>query len=119
MEKAEQGVFYDSSKGRLSELNSDGSRQMSPSNFPSGAAVGAGEVAGPKQATCDYLLSLLQASIGDVKDAGINVRVFQRADGTAILLEGVLLCQSHAILHVGPKCPMCTESIAEALPRVA
>jgi hypothetical protein len=58
----------------------------------------------------DVLLSQLQSQLGEISDVsseGVAVRIFQRDDGLAILLGGVMLCPTHHLIHSGSVCPIC------------
>ena len=63
-----------------------------------------------KPTLLDVLLSQLQSQLGEISDLskeGVKVRIFQRDDGLAILLGGVMLCPAHHLIHSGNKCPIC------------
>jgi hypothetical protein len=55
----------------------------------------------------DVLLSQLQSQLGDLGEAGVGVRMFERPDGLAILLEAVRVCPTHQIIYKRESCPMC------------
>lgn len=87
--------------------NSEGSDpNLNPNS--EGDRVGADtDRAGKMLRLSDVLLSQLQALLGDLGEAGAGVRMFERPDGLAILLEEVRVCPAHQIIYKRESCPMC------------
>jgi hypothetical protein len=97
----------DSSENRPLGSNSDGSDPNLKPNSESDR-VGA-DTKSPETMLrlSDVLLSQLQSQLGELGEAGVGVKMFERSDGLAILLEEVRVCSTHQIIYKRESCPMC------------
>jgi hypothetical protein len=107
MESAEQGGFSDSSHAPNREANSDKSARKSRNNSKSAPAKDGGNSAEPNPSSLNWLLSVLQSDLGEIRDFGGVVRLFDDPNGLIIQLPNVAICHSHKMMHFGMACPMC------------
>src|SRR5262245_1143530 len=105
-ESVEQDAYLDSSRGRR-RSSSARSAKGSEGNSKPGPAADAGAEAETKLSSLDYLLTLLQSDLGEIKDKGGDVRLFAGPYGLTIQLLNVAICKSHKMMHSGQQCPMC------------
>lgn len=68
---------------------------------------GAGSAAERKQELYDLLLTQLQSLIGEIREAGVEVRLYRSESGLFVKLPSVSVCQTHLALHSGVTCPFC------------
>lgn len=106
MENLEPDNHSVSSRGR-SEKNSARSRPNSPRNSKSVEVADVGAGAAAKLTSCDILLSQLQSLIGEIKEAGKKVKLYQVENGIMVGLDDSAICPRHKILHDGMTCPHC------------
>ena len=105
--RLEQGEFSDSSTAPNPARNSDRSARKSQTNSKSGPGKDAGESAETSPASLNWLLSVLQSDLGELRDFGGTVRLFDDPNGLIIQLPNVAICQTHKMMHFGATCPMC------------
>ena len=105
--RLEQGGFSDSSTAQNPEANSDKSGRKSPQNSKSAPAKDAGGSAEKSPSSLNWLLSVLQSDLGEIRDFGGSVRLFDDPNGLIIQLPNVAICQNHKMFHFGTTCPMC------------
>lgn len=105
-ENLEQEEYSGSSQTRRRK-NSGRSRGKLPSDSKSAPARDAGEPAGPSPSSLNWLLSVLQSDLGEIKDFGGTVRLYGDPNGLIIQLPNVAICQTHKMMHFGPQCPIC------------
>lgn len=106
MENLEQNASFDSSPTLPSETL-ESSLNPSRPNLSNAAAVDDGTPAEPTPSNLNELLSWLQTLIGQLKQSGVKVKLFQNQGMLKIGLENVSLCQEHKFLYAGDKCPFC------------
>src|SRR4030095_4718300 len=106
MESKEQDAFSGSSPTRPRN-NSGKSRANSRKNSKPVQAEDDGQSAEPKLSSLDLLLSFLQSDLGEIRDMGGAVRLFDDPNGLIIQLPNVAICHSHKMMHFGPQCPIC------------
>lgn len=106
MEKEDFAEPSDSVALRLG-LNSDRSAPNSKPNSNDDQGEADIAKAGPTPNFLNAMLSQLQSVLGELRERGVGVRMFQRDDGLAILLEGAMLCSRHQIIHSATGCPIC------------
>lgn len=97
----------DSSTKNRRASSSAGLRQNSPTRSANVQAEDAGGKVEPKLSLSDYLLTILQSDLSELKQSGVGVKLYKMAEGTQIALQGVRVCQEHQILHSGLKCHQC------------
>src|SRR5262245_15454613 len=107
MANVEQGGFSDSSHAPNQGKNSDKSSRNSLIDSKSAPAKDDGNSAGPSPSSLNWLLSMLQSDLGEIRDFGGAVRLFDDPNGLIIQLPNVAICKSHKMMHFGPICPMC------------
>ena len=107
MENAEPGKSSASSRTRRQVGRSDKSAANSRKNSPRVPVEDAGESAEPKLSSLDFMLGILQSDLGEIRDFGGTVRLFDDPNGLIIQLPNVAICQTHKMMHSGQKCPMC------------
>jgi len=105
-ESTEREEYSGSSQTRRRK-NSDKSPANLPKNSSLGPDAGDGQSPEPKLSTLNFLLTLLQSDLGEIKDKGGTVRFFDDPNGLIIQLPNVAICKSHKMMHFGPICPMC------------
>jgi len=105
--RLEQGGFSDSSTAQNPEPNSDKSGRKSRQNSKSAPAKDAGASAEKSPNSLNWLLSVLQSDLGEIRDFGGTVRLFDDPNGLIIQLPNVAICHSHKMMHFGGTCPMC------------
>lgn len=103
----EQEGFSGSSSGPNPEPNSDKSSQQSRKNSGIAPAKDAGSPAAPNPESLNWMLSVLQSDLGEIKDFGGTVRFFDDPSGLIIQLPNVVICHSHKRMHFGKTCPNC------------
>lgn len=99
--------FSDSSHTRNLELNSGKSARKSRKSYSAAQVADAGREAETKLSGLDYLLTLLQSDLGEIRDIGGVVRLYDDPNGLIIQLPNVAICQNHKMMHSGQQCPMC------------
>ena len=87
--------------------NSDKSPPSSEKNSSRGPDADDGQSPEPKLSTLNFLLTLLQSDLGEIRDKGGIVRFFDDPNGLIIQLPNVVICKNHKMMHAGPTCPMC------------
>lgn len=107
MENLEQNASFDSSPVPQSGILGSLPNPLKPSSS-SAAAVDDGPPAESTPSNLNELLSWLQTLIGQLKQSGVTVRLFQNPGMLKIGLENVSLCQEHKFLYAGQKCPFCS-----------
>src|SRR5262245_5451170 len=107
MENDEQDKSFDSSHTRRQVGRSDKSRKNSRKNSEPGPVKETGETAEPSPNSLNWLLSLLQSDLGEIRDFGGTVRFFDDPNGLIIQLPNVAICKNHKMMHFGIACPMC------------
>ena len=107
MENAEQDKSSGSSSTRRQTGRSDKSPGNSRKNSKNVQAGDATEQAEPKLSSLDFMLSILQSDLGEFRDFGGTVRMYEDPNGLIIQLPNVAICQNHKMMHSGPTCPMC------------
>ena len=105
--RLEQGGFSDSSPAQNPEPNSDKSGRKSRRNSKNAPAKDAGASAEKSPSSLNWLLSVLQSDLGEIRDFGGTVRLFDDPNGLIIQLPNVAICHSHKMMHFGGTCPMC------------
>lgn len=105
--RLEQGGFSDSSTVQNRESNSDKSRKNSRKSSKSVPAVDAGSSAETNPNSLNVLLSMLQSNLGEIRDFGGSVRLFDDPNGLIIQLPNVAVCPKCKQIRFGPTCPMC------------
>lgn len=105
--RLEQGGFSASSNDLNPGSNSDRSAGSSRKNSRRAPAADAGEEAERNRCSLDVLLSILQADLGEIRDFGGSVRLYNHPDGLIIQLPNVAICQTHKQIHSGEICPHC------------
>jgi hypothetical protein len=105
--RLEQDEFSDSSHAPNPEANSDKSGRKSRKNSKSAQAKDAGDSAEKSPSSLNWLLSVLQSDLGEIRDFGGTVRLFDDPNGLIIQLPNVAICKSHKMMHFGTTCPMC------------
>ncbi len=106
-ENTEQGGFSDSSRTRHRAKPSAKSASKSRTNSGRDQGAADGESHEPKLSSLDFALSLLQSDLGEFRDFGGLVRIYEEANGLIIQLPNVAICQTHKMMHSGQSCPMC------------
>lgn len=106
-ENAEQGKSSDSSRTRRQAGRADRSQANSRRNSRNAPAKDAGSLAGPNPESLNWLLSVLQSDLGEIRDAGGTVRLFDDPSGLIIQLPNVATCLTHKMFKFGPQCPLC------------
>lgn len=106
-ENAEQGGYSASSRTPRRQGNSDRSPRSSQKSSASGPAKDAGRTVETKLSSLDVLLTMLQSHLGEIRDFGGAVRVYEDPNGLIIQLPNVAICQTHKMMHSGQTCPMC------------
>jgi hypothetical protein len=87
--------------------NLESLQKRTPQRSEDAEDEGDGNKAEQKQELYDLLLTQLQSLIGEIREAGVEVRLFRNADKTFIELPGVNICPKHLMMHGGPTCPHC------------
>src|SRR5262245_6810489 len=93
-ENTEREEYSGSSQTRRRK-NSDKSPPNSRNNSSPGPDAGGGESPEPKLSTLDYLLTLLQSDLGEIRDYGGSIRLFNTPNGLTIQLPNVAICHNH------------------------
>jgi hypothetical protein len=106
-ENAEQDVYSGSSRTRRPQENSDKSPRRLPKNSKPDPVRDDGPTAETKLSSLDVLLTMLQSHLGEIRDFGGSVRLFDDPNGLIIQLPNVAICQNHKMMHSGQICPMC------------
>src|SRR4030095_4142020 len=106
VKRKEQDGFSGSPPTRR-RSNSAKSPANSRKNSKPVQAEDAGQSAEPKLSSLDLLLSFLQSDLGEIRDMGGTVRLFDDPNGLIIQLPNVAICHSHKMMHFGPQCPIC------------
>jgi hypothetical protein len=96
-----------SSESQPLGLNSEESAPNSKPNSEDDQVGADTNSQGPTLKLLDVLLSQFQSQLGEIKEEGVGVRMFERPDGLAILLEAVRVCPAHQIIYKRESCPMC------------
>jgi|SRR5215475_6783908 len=107
MANVEQGGFSDSSHAPNPKKNSDRSQASLRTDSKNVPARDAGDSVEPSPNSLNWLLSLLQSDLGEIRDFGGTVRFFDDPNGLIIQLPNVAICKSHKMMHFGQTCPMC------------
>jgi hypothetical protein len=107
MESVEQGGFSDLLRAPNRGKNLDRSQTRSQAPSASAQVKGDGSSAGPNPDSLNWLLSMLQADLGEIRDFGGTVRFFDDPNGLIIQLPNVAICPNHKMMHFGMTCPMC------------
>jgi hypothetical protein len=106
MENTEREESSGSSQTRRRK-NSDKSPPNSPKNSSPAPVAAGGDSPEPKLSSLNFLLTLLQSDLGEIKDKGGTVRMCADPNGLIIQLPNVAICQNHKMMHFGTACPMC------------
>ena len=106
-ENAEQDGFSGSSHTRRRQGNSDKSQQSSRKSSKPDPVKDYGPTAETKLSSLDVLLTMLQSHLGEIRDFGGTVRLFDDTNGLIIQLPNVAICRNHKMMHSGTTCPMC------------
>ena len=105
-ENLEQEESFGSSQTRR-RGKSGKSTQNSRKNSASDRGGADTSEAASKLSSYDVLLSMLQSHLGEIRDFGGVVRLFDDPNGLIIQLPNVAICQNHKMMHSGQQCPMC------------
>ena len=95
------------SSDRRSDLNSEPSTRKSKPNSQNDPGKEDGQGLDKTPKSLSFVLSLLEANIGELRTLGAKVRMFRHPEGLAILLPETGLCQTHKMIHPGKTCPLC------------
>lgn len=97
----------DSLAANRPKSNSAKSQMDSPKPSVSGPAEDDGVKAEPTLTLIDYLLTLLQSDLSELKQEGLEMKFYQAGEVLQIALTNVFVCPTHQILHSGRKCHQC------------
>lgn len=106
-ENAEQDKSFGSSRTRRRRENSDKSQKKLQGSSRRGREADVQPQVEPKLSSLDFLLSVLQSDLGEIRDAGGSVRFFDDPNGLIIQLPNVAICKTHKMMRFGPRCPIC------------
>jgi len=107
MESVEQGEFSDSSHAPNPGKSLGKSRKNLRTDSKIGQVKEDGDSVEPSPNSLNWLLSILLADLGEIKDFGGTVRCFDDPNGLIIQLPNVAICRDHKMMHFGQTCPMC------------
>jgi hypothetical protein len=95
------------SSGLQSGRNLESSRKRTRRRSKDAGDEAAGSAAERKQELYDLLLTQLQSLIGEIREAGVEVRLYRSESGLFVKLPGTSVCPKHLIVHSGMACLHC------------